>query len=136
MDIQLLSTKHCHLWMDRLDITKYEWPFQMKDMTTFRTPKGIYYYKVMPFGLKNDGATYQHAMQKVFDNMLHKSVEFYVNDLVVKSKKQQDHLKYIKVVFNRLRNYQLRINPLKCVFGVTSEKFLSFIVKHRGIEID
>ncbi|KAA0055957.1 uncharacterized protein E6C27_scaffold319G00830 [Cucumis melo var. makuwa] len=107
-----------------------------EEMTTFRTPKGIYCYKVMPFGLKNVGATYQRVMQKVFDDMLHKYVECYVDDLVVKSKRRQDHLKDLKVVFDRLRKYQLRMNPLKCAFGVTSRKFLGFIVRYRGIEID
>ncbi|KAK4394066.1 Transposon Tf2-12 polyprotein [Sesamum angolense] len=57
-----------------------------EELTAFRTPKGIYCYKVMPFGLKNAGATYQRAMQKIFDDMLHKNVECYVDDLVVKSK--------------------------------------------------
>ena len=107
-----------------------------EEMTAFKTPKGIYCYKVMPFGLKNAGATYQRAMQKVFDDMLHKYVECYVDDLVVKSKRRQDHLKDLKVVFDRLHKYQLRMNPLKCAFGVTSGKFLGFIVRHRGIEID
>ncbi|KAL0296832.1 UNVERIFIED_CONTAM: Transposon Tf2-12 polyprotein [Sesamum radiatum] len=58
-----------------------------EELTAFRTSKGIYCYKVMPFGLKNAGATYQKAMQKIFDDMLHKNVECYVDDLVVKSKK-------------------------------------------------
>ena len=90
-----------------------------EELTAFRTPKGIYCYKVMPFGLKNAGATYQRAMQKIFDNVLHKYVECYVDDLVVKTKK-----------------YQLKMNPRKCAFGVISGKFLGFIVRHRGIEID
>ena len=60
-----------------------------EELTTFHTPKGIYCYKVMPFGLKNTGATYQRAMQKIFDNILHKYVECYVNDLVVKTKKKR-----------------------------------------------
>ncbi|TYK24161.1 RNase H family protein [Cucumis melo var. makuwa] len=107
-----------------------------EEMTAFKTPKGIYSYKVMPFGLKNAGATYQRAMQKVFDDMLHKYVECYVDDLVVKSKRRQDHLKDLKVVLDRLQKYQLRMNPLKCAFGVTSRKFLGFIVRHRGIKID
>ncbi|KAL0373433.1 UNVERIFIED_CONTAM: Transposon Tf2-12 polyprotein [Sesamum radiatum] len=102
----------------------------------FRTPKGIYCYKVMPFGLKNAGATYQRAMQKIFDDMLHKNVECYVDDLVVKSKLRQDHLQDLKKIFERLRRYQLKMNPLKCAFGVTSGKFLGFIVPHRGIEIE
>ncbi|KAA0032803.1 hypothetical protein E5676_scaffold575G00270 [Cucumis melo var. makuwa] len=98
-----------------------------EEMTAFRTPKEIYCYKVMPFGLKNVGAAYQRAMQKVFDDMLHKYVKCYINDLVVKSKRRHDHLKDLKVVFDRLRKYQLRINPLKCVFSVTTGKFLGFI---------
>ncbi|KAL0540350.1 hypothetical protein IC582_024587 [Cucumis melo] len=107
-----------------------------EEMTAFRTPKETYCYKVMLFGLKNAGATYQRVMQKVFDDMLHKYVECYVDDLVVKSKRRQDHLKDLKVVFDRFRKYQLRMNPLKSAFGVTSGKFLNFIVRHRGVEID
>ncbi|KAM3016254.1 hypothetical protein FF2_000296 [Malus domestica] len=107
-----------------------------EELTTFRTPKGIYCYKVMPFGLKNAGATYQRAMQKIFNDMLHKNVECYVDYVVVKTKKRSDHLKDLRVVFERLRKYNLKMNPLKCAFGVTSGKFLGFIVKHRGIEVD
>ncbi|KAM1212301.1 hypothetical protein ACFX2G_003942 [Malus domestica] len=107
-----------------------------EELTAFRTPKGIYCYKVMPFGLKNAGATYQRAMQKIFNDMLHKNVECYVDDVVVKTKKRLDHLKDLRVAFERLRKYNLKMNPLKCAFGVTSGKFLGFIVKHRGIEVD
>ncbi|KAL0378632.1 UNVERIFIED_CONTAM: Transposon Tf2-11 polyprotein [Sesamum radiatum] len=63
-----------------------------EELTAFRTPKNIYCYRVMPFGLKNAGATYQRAMQRIFDDMLHKNVECYVDYLVVKSKKREDHL--------------------------------------------
>ncbi|KAL0406994.1 UNVERIFIED_CONTAM: Transposon Tf2-12 polyprotein [Sesamum latifolium] len=72
-----------------------------EELTAFRTPKGIYCYKVMPFGLKNAGATYQRAMQRIFDDMLHKNVECYVDDLVVKSKKREDHLYDLRKFFNR-----------------------------------
>ena len=67
--------------------------------------------------------------------MLHKNVECYVDELVVKSKKREDHLQDLRMVFYRLRRYQL-MNLLKCAFGVTSSKFLRFIVRHRGIEVD
>ncbi|KAM1235373.1 hypothetical protein ACFX2J_004844 [Malus domestica] len=107
-----------------------------EELTAFRTPKGIYCYKVMPFGLKNAGATYQRAMQRIFNDMLHKNVECYVDDVVVKTKKIPDHLKDLRVVFKRLQKYNLKMNPLKCAFGVTSGKFLGFIVKHHGIEVD
>ena len=87
--------------------------------TTFQTPKGIYYYKVMSFELKIVGATYQCAMQRIFDDMLHKHVECYVDDLVVKFMKKCDHLKDLKLVLDCLRKYQLRMNPLKCAFDMT-----------------
>ncbi|KAK4381668.1 hypothetical protein Sango_2944900 [Sesamum angolense] len=70
-------------------------------------------------------------MQNIFDDMVHKNVECYVDDLVVKSKKQD-----MRKVFERLRRYQLKMNPSKCAFGVTFGKFLGFIVRQRGIEIE
>ncbi|KAA0053540.1 uncharacterized protein E6C27_scaffold190G001020 [Cucumis melo var. makuwa] len=99
-----------------------------EEMTAFRIPTRIYCYKVMPFGLKSAGATYRRSMQRVFDDMLYKFVESYVDDLVVKSKRRQDLLKDLKVMFNCLQKYQLKMIPLKCVFSVTSGKFLSFIL--------
>ena len=73
-----------------------------EELTAFRTPKGIYCYKVMPFGLKNVGATFQKAMQNIFDDFLHNNVECYVDELVVKSRKRGDHLKDLKMVFELL----------------------------------
>ncbi|KAA0060398.1 uncharacterized protein E5676_scaffold318G001470 [Cucumis melo var. makuwa] len=74
---------------------------------------------IVPVRKKNSQlrATYQSAMQRIFDDMLHKRVECYVDDLIVKSKKKCDHLKDLKLVLDHLRKYQLRINPLKCAFG-------------------
>ncbi|KAG9458311.1 hypothetical protein H6P81_002819 [Aristolochia fimbriata] len=120
------SSGYNQIWMDPKD----------EELTAFRTPKDIFCYKVMPFGLKNAGATYQRAMQNIFDDFLHKCVECYVDDLVVKTKQRLDHLLDLRAVFERLRRFQLKMNPLKCAFGVTSGKFLGFIVHHRGIEID
>ncbi|KAM1588553.1 hypothetical protein ACFX10_027554 [Malus domestica] len=107
-----------------------------EELTAFHTPKSIYCYKVMPFGLKNAGAIYQRAMQKIFNDMLHKNAECYVDNVVVKTKKRFDHLKDLQMVFDKLRHYNLKMNILKCAFGVTSRKFLNFIVKHRGIEVN
>ncbi|KAK4406601.1 Retrovirus-related Pol polyprotein from transposon [Sesamum angolense] len=107
-----------------------------EELMVFRTPKGIYCYNVMPFGLKNAGATYQRAMQKIFDDMLHKNVECYVDDLVVKLKKRENYFHDLRKVFERLSRYQLKMNPSKCAFGVTFGKFLGFIVRQWGIEIE
>jgi len=63
-----------------------------QEATAFCTPKGIFCYKAMPFRLQNARATYQRAMQTIFDDILHKKVEWYVDDLVVKSKTREDHI--------------------------------------------
>ena len=104
--------------------------------TAVRTPMGIYCYKVMPFRLKNAGATYQRAMTKILDDLIHQVVECYVDDLVVKTHSGDQHLKDLRVVFDRIRKYKLKMNPMKCAFEVMFGKFLGFIVRHRGIEIN
>lgn len=104
--------------------------------TAFRTPKGNFYYTVMPFGLKNAGATYQRAMTYVLDDLIHQSVECYVDDMVVKTKERERHQEDLRVVFERLRKHQLKMNPLKCAFAVQSGIFLGFVVRYRGIEIE
>jgi hypothetical protein len=91
-----------------------------QELTAFRTPKGIYCYKVMPFGLKNAGATYQRAMAIILDGLLYDIVECYIDDIVVKSKREQDHLKDLEVLFEHLQQHNLKMNPMKCAFGVTS----------------
>ena len=103
---------------------------------TFTTPWGTFCYTMMPFGLKNAGATYQHAMTVIFHDLIYKILEDYVDDILVKSLNALDHLSHLEEVFNRLAKYHLMLNPKKCVFGVTSEKILGFIVSRCGIEID
>jgi hypothetical protein len=107
-----------------------------KAKTTFVTPWGTYCYKVMPFGLKNTGATYQRAMVALFHDMMHKEIEVYVDDMIAKSKKGEDHIKVLRKLFERLRKYELKLNPAKCSFGVKSGKLLGFVVSDRGIEVD
>jgi hypothetical protein len=106
------------------------------EKTAFRTPIGNFYYTVMPFGLKNAGATYQRTMTAMFHDMMHKEIEDYVDDIVVKSKKREDHLGILRKVFDRCRLYKLKMNPLKCAFGVSAGKFLGFLVHNRGIDVD
>jgi Reverse transcriptase (RNA-dependent DNA polymerase) len=65
-----------------------------------------------------------------------KIVECYVDDLIIKAMSYEEHLQYLEVVFGRLREHALKLNPLKCAFMVSSGKFLGFVVRHRGIEID
>uniref|UniRef100_A0A2N9HSY3 RNase H type-1 domain-containing protein n=1 Tax=Fagus sylvatica TaxID=28930 RepID=A0A2N9HSY3_FAGSY len=105
-----------------------------EEKTAFITPRGIFCYKVMPFGLKNAGATYQRMITKMFSSQLGKTVEVYIDDMVVKSVRAEDHLEDLRAVFNTLRRHRLKLNASKCAFGVGSGKFLGFMVTQRGIE--
>jgi len=90
--------------------------------------------QTMSFGLKNAGATYQRAIQLCFTNQLHRNVEAYVDDVVVKTKEFDSFIPDLEETFNSLRSFRWKLNPTKCVFGVPSGKLLGFIVSHRGIE--
>ena len=105
-----------------------------KIKTAFITEEANLYYKVMSFGLKNVGATYQRLMDRVFQPLLGKSVEVYVNDIIVKSPNAQQHSADLTQVFKALRTYNIRLNPEKCTFGVDGGKFLDFMLTQRGIE--
>ena len=102
------------------------------------TPTGNYHYKVMPFGLKNAGSTYQRMITRMFKPQLDKNIEIYVDDMVVKSKVVSEHLGDLSSTFNVLRKHKLRLNASKCSFGVGSGKFLGYMVTHthRGIEVN
>ncbi|XP_074278369.1 uncharacterized protein LOC141601960 [Silene latifolia] len=93
-------------------------------------------YAVMPFGLINAGVTYQKTTTTLLNYMMHKEVEVYIDDMIVKSKERSGHLEALRKLFQRLRKYNMRLNPQKCAFGVTSGKLLGHIVSHRGIEVD
>ena len=98
------------------------------------TDKGLYCYNVMPFGLKNAGATYQRLVNRMFVEQIGVNMEVYVDDMLVKSRQQKDHVKDLKECFFILRRNNMRLNPQKCSFGVASGKFLGFIVNTQGIE--
>ncbi|XP_064995355.1 uncharacterized protein LOC135631550 [Musa acuminata AAA Group] len=102
--------------------------------TTFLTDQGVYFYKVMPFGLKNAGATYQRTVNKLFAHQIGRNMEVYVDDMIVKSQATETHLADLAETFATLRKFGMRLNPAKCVFGVTSGKFLGFIIHERGID--
>jgi hypothetical protein len=101
---------------------------------TFITPHGIYCYKVMTFGLKNAGATYQKAIQKFLKTKIGKNVKAYVDDVVFKTTDEDKLITDLTETFANLRELQWKLNPTKCVFGVPSGLLLGFVVGHRGIE--
>ena len=82
----------------------------------------------MPFGLKNIGVTYQRAITTLLHDLIHKEVEVYVDDMIVKSKDREGHIPALRKFFERIRFYKLQLNPKKCTFGVTSGKLLGFMV--------
>ena len=105
-----------------------------QEKTSFVTSQGLFCYKVMPFGLKNAGATYQRLVNKMFVQQIGRNVQVYVDDVLVKSRREEDHLEDLKETFSTLCSYNMKLNPGKCAFGVTAGKFLGFMVSQRGIE--
>ena len=105
-----------------------------REKTSFITDRGTYCYKVMPFGLKNAGATYQRTVNEMFKEQLGRTVEVYIDDMLVKSLKAPDHVQHLRQCFDVLNKYNMKLNPAKCTFGVTSGEFLGYIVTKRGIE--
>ncbi|GKV46364.1 hypothetical protein SLEP1_g53349 [Rubroshorea leprosula] len=105
-----------------------------EEKTSFYAGDEIYCHVMMPFGLKNAGATYQKMVTIVFRAQIGRNLKVYVDDIVVKSPKVEDHLVDLDETFNNLRKNRMRLNPTKCIFGVESRKFLGFMVSRRGIE--
>ena len=104
------------------------------EKTSFITPHGLYCYYVMPFGLKNAGATYQRLVTKMFQPLLNSIMEVYIDNMLVKSEQRPDHAAHLQQAFNILQEYGMKLNPLKCAFEVSAGRFLGFIVTQRGIE--
>jgi hypothetical protein len=97
---------------------------------------GLFEWIVMNFGLKNVGTTYQRAINLIFHDLLSIIVEVYIDDIVVKSASLDSHLADLRLAFEKMCRYGLKMNPLKCAFGVSAGKFLGFIVHEKGAEID
>ena len=105
-----------------------------QEKTSFVTAQGTYYYQVMLFGLKNVGTTYQRLVNRMFQKQIGATMEVYIDDMLVKSTTADLHIAHLSEAFQILRNYNMKLNPAKCAFGVSVGKFLGLIVNHRGIE--
>ena len=90
----------------------------------------------MPFILKNAEFTYQRMMIRIFEPQLGNNIEIYIDDVVVKSKLESEHINDLGSFFEILRSHKLQLNASKCFFGVGSGKFLGYMVTHRGIEVN
>ena len=119
---QLVDATVGHPRMSFLDAFQgyHQIPLALDDQekTAFVIPIKNYHYKVIPFGLKNAGSTYQRMMTRMFESQLGKNIEIYIDDMVVKSKVDSKHLGDLGTIFEILRKYKLRLNASKCSFGV------------------
>jgi hypothetical protein len=105
-----------------------------KEKTAFITPYGIFCYQVMPFSLKNTGATYQRMMQNCLGGQIGRNIQVYINDIVITIRKKESLINDFKETFDNLDRYKLMLNPTKCYFGVLVGQLLGFMVLARGIE--
>ena len=105
-----------------------------EEHTIFITDQGLDCYKAMPFGLKNAGATYQRLVNGVLKDLIGKSMEVYVDDMLVKSKMARDHIEHLNQMFSILRKYGMKLTSMKCAFGTGSGKFLGFMVNQHEIK--
>ena len=102
--------------------------------TAFVTVDGLYCYVVMPYGLKNALPTFVRVMSKTFGDLIRDRVEVYVDDIMVKTKIGSTLVEDLTLIFEKLRATRTKLNPDKCVFGVSTGKLLGFLVSYRGIE--
>ena len=107
-----------------------------QEKTSFVTGQRTYCYRVMPFGLKNARATYQRLVNRMFQKQIGASMEVYIDDMLVKSTTTELHIAHLSEAFQILREYNMKLNPAKCTFGVSAGKFLGFIVNNQGIEVN
>ena len=105
-----------------------------QEKTSFITSQGLFCYKVMSFGLKNVEATYQRLVNHMFCPQIGRNVEVYVDDMLVKSARETQHMDDLQETFNTLKRYKMKLNPSKYAFRVASRKFLGFMVSQSRIE--
>ncbi|XP_050254989.1 uncharacterized protein LOC126700853 [Quercus robur] len=135
---QLVDATYGHPRMSFLDAFQgyhqIALPPEDREKTAFISPNANYHYNVMPFGLKNAGATYQRMMTKMFRDKIGCTVEVYIDDMVVKSKQEARHVEDLRGVFEVLQQHKLHLNAEKCIFDVRAGKFLGFLITNRGIK--
>jgi hypothetical protein len=105
-----------------------------EDKTAFITPHGVYCYTMMPFRLKNAGATYQRCMHACLKEQIGRNVEVYIDDIIIKSAKADSLLEDLRETFTNLDQYKIKLNPKKCSFGVPTGQLLGYLICERGIE--
>ena len=137
---QLVNATYGHPRMSFLDAFHgyHQIALAAKDQekTAFISLDANYHYTVMPFELKNVGATYQRMMTRMFQDKIGRTVEVNIDDMVVKSKQETQHIKDLQGVFKVLRQHKLCLNADKCAFEVEAGKFLGYLITNHGIEVN
>jgi hypothetical protein len=105
-----------------------------EEKTAFITPYDVFCYQVMPFGLKNAGATYQRMIQNCLGSQIGRNIEVYIDDVVITTRNEEALISDLKETFDNLDRYKLKLNPTKCSFGVSAGQLLGFLVSAREIE--
>jgi hypothetical protein len=105
-----------------------------KEKIAFITPYGVFCYQVMPFGLKNAGATYQWMMQNCLESQIGCNIQVYIDDVVITTRKEESLISDLQETFDNLNRYKLKLNLTKCSFGMSAWQLLGFLVSARGIE--
>ena len=126
---ELLSFMDAFSGYNQISMDPYD-----QENTSFIIGHGTYCYRVMPFGLKNVGATYQRLVNRMFQKQIGTSMEVYIDDMLVKSTTAELHIAHLSEAFQILREYNMKLNPAKCSFEVSAGKFLGFIVNNREIK--
>ena len=131
-----VSTKHGMLSFLEAFSGYHQIPMHPPDVekSAFITLHGLFCYNVMPFGLKNARATYQRLLTKMFRPLLGKTMEVYIDDMMVKSKERPNHAEHLQEAFEVLQAYDIKVSPSKCDFEVSAGRFLGFVLTQRGIE--
>ena len=94
----------------------------------FITSQGLYCYKVIPSRLKNAGATYQRLVNRMFSKQIERNIKVYVDNMLIKSKEESARLDDLEETFTTFRQYQMKLNPSKCAFGLAFGIFLMFML--------
>jgi hypothetical protein len=102
--------------------------------TAFITPYDVFCYQVMPFGLKNAGATYQRMMQNCLRSQIGRNIQVYIDDVVITTRKEESLISDLQETFDNLNRYKIKLNPTKCSFGISAGQLLGFLVSARGIK--
>ena len=105
-----------------------------EEKTSFTTIYGTYCYVRVPEGLRNAGCTFNRMIKIVLGDQLGRNISAYVDDVVVRSKKKEDHIQDLHETFANFHRHGLKLNPEKCVFGVRRGKLLGCMITERGIE--